>query len=425
MRIRLRRIQKSSINFEDTMFVIITNLIFASACFNVIYQRVPILDSVYNRLFIFSIYGIVCICVLQLFVDFTETKKLNYVTVIMLSMFFYEAFVSWVMGLFLIRALVVDSLSWVLVFCVSYCYSNKRDINKMMLNISLIIWGFVYCILMMPNISLHISGLDLRGGIISPLYYCFGFVGLILLCLPKIWKVVFSIVIGLMVLFSAKRTGVLVIVIGFFFYFMGRAFIEDKRTKRIKQYICMMFIVIIACLVVSWVIEKYNIGILDRMAAIATDGGSGRDEIWKSVIVNFKRSDILHKIFGYGFHAVPELLRPYNRYLFAHNGFLEVLFDFGILGLIIMISGIMWLGINTLKMQKERYFGAPIMMYSMVVIILLSMFGYFFEESRFVMPMAIVCGVCMGDYKRKIKRIGRSYNECNKKETISNADVIS
>ena len=401
MKIKLRRVKRTSVNIEDILFAMIVMLIFASACFDVIYQRAPAISIEYNRLFRNSIYGLVVICILKLLIDVAKTRKLNHITVLMLLMFLYGAFVTWIQGLFSLRALVVDNLAWILVFCVSYCYANRREINQIVLNPIFIIGTMVYCMLMMININMHIMGFDPRGGTVSSLYYCFGIIGLVLLCLPKSWKRIFSIVMGLMVLFSTKRTGVFVILIGFFFYFVGQASIEGRLVERVKKYVRIIFIIIAACLVALWFIEKYDIRILDRLATITTDGGSGRDEIWKSVLFNYKRSDVLHKIFGYGFHAVPELLRPFNRYLFAHNGFLEVLFDFGILGLIAMVSGIVWLGINTMKMQKEKHLAGPVMLYSMIVIILLSLFSYLFEESRFVMPVALVCGLCMGRYKKK------------------------
>ena len=115
----------------------------------------------------------------------------------------------------------------------------------------------------------------------------------------------------------------------------------------------------------------------------------------------YRNAGTIKKVFGHGFHAVPIIIRPFNRYLFAHSSFVEVLFDFGIIGLVGMIGGILWLLICLIRMIKKRILFAPIMAYSLVIVLLLSAVSYFFEESKMILPVAMTCGMCIGYLERK------------------------
>lgn len=65
-------------------------------------------------------------------------------------------------------------------------------------------------------------------------------------------------------------------------------------------------------------------------------GGNGRTIIYTNVLNAIHNSDLISKLFGHGFNAVASA--SFNSGLGAHNDFLEILYDYGILGLILIIA---------------------------------------------------------------------------------------
>lgn len=394
------RVKKSSFSIDRGLSTLVLILIFMSSYFDIIYERATVLNVIYNRLYRYSIYALVVICLVKIFLDIMRGRGLNQTVCGMILMFFYVAFITFAMDLFSINSIVVDNLSWILSFCVFFMYGEKQQEETLAFKRIVLIGTAIYCVLMLPNLRSRMMGLDPKGGIISPLYYGMGFLGIILLCCSNKMKIIFSGVIGLMILFSTKRTGLFSFILGLLGYLYINAVIEGQVRERLKKYGSIIFILVVAMLISFFSIERFNINILGRLATLSTDGGSGRSIIWESIINRFKESDTIHKLLGYGFHAVPEIIRPFNRYLFAHNGFMEVLFDFGIVGLTGMIAGILWLLTGTIRMIKWKAVFAPVMVYAMSIVVLFSIFSYLFEEARVVMPVTVICGICLGRFKR-------------------------
>lgn len=395
-------------NIITVVVNIIMVLIFITSYYDTVYVRNPTINLDYRRTFCYIIYSLIVLCILAIVLLCVKRKTLFLMPFIVAMVFMYEILISWIFDMLSLNILVIENLAWMLTFCVFYMYSKEEKItaNKSFFYI-IYIGTIIYCVLIIPNIRMHLMGMDLRGGIISSLYYSLGYLGLILLHSSSKNKIIFSVIIGMMILASTKRAGLFCFVIGLACYAFMQAYVEGNLKDRYKKYLQLFLLGVMALILAQWAINKYNIGIIDRLNSLATDGGSGRDYIWRSVISYFEGSSILHKLFGYGFHAVPVLIRPWGRALFAHNSFLEVLFDFGYVGLTFMILGILWITLNGYRMLKERYHDTSVMAYAWIVMILLSLFGYFFEESRFIMPVAVVCGLCMGKYQ--MVRKGRKY----------------
>ncbi len=69
---------------------------------------------------------------------------------------------------------------------------------------------------------------------------------------------------------------------------------------------------------------------LERMASIESDGGSGRVEIWLHTIDMIEESEPAELLFGHGFNTV---YRHSSLKLSAHNDILEIIYDYGFVGL--------------------------------------------------------------------------------------------
>lgn len=388
------------IDLDSFSVYLVSALVFISAWMDTIYwahRSMGIVEKMYRL----SLYAIVLVVVAQLIAEILINKSIYLLVFLILIMFLYGVFLTWENGLLTFRTMVTGNLAWILVFCSFFIYGKRHELNDPILQQIIILGSSVYCLVVIPNLRIRMAGLDELGGAIFSIYYSLGFLGLILLFCKRNTKVFFALVVGIMVLLSSKRAGVLLYVVGLLAFFYVNAYLEDDISVRMRKYRTIAYIVLAGTVFAISVTAIFRIGTLDRFQTITTDGGSGRDVIWESVLNKYRNAGIIKKVFGHGFHAVPIIIRPFNRYLFAHSSFVEVLFDFGIIGLVGMIGSILWLLICLIRMIKKRLLFAPIMAYSLVIVLLLSAVSYFFEESKMILPVAMICGMCIGYLERK------------------------
>ena len=154
------------------------------------------------------------------------------------------------------------------------------------------------------------------------------------LLLPYIFlfkKRIFSILSIFVILFfiiqGAKRGALIVGIVGAsIFIYYNLTSIQSKN--RIVSY----FFTIIGIVVSFFYLFNYllnNEYLIERLTSIS-DGGSGRDIIFTNLLNNWYNSEnILNFVFGYGFSSTIKFSGSGH---FAHNDWLELLTNFGILG---------------------------------------------------------------------------------------------
>ena len=121
------------------------------------------------------------------------------------------------------------------------------------------------------------------------------------------------------------------------------------------------------------------------------------------IVLNaYHSSGLVQRLFGHGFQSVYYILRPGGFYRFAHNSYIEYLYDYGTVGLILLLVFIIALIVSTIDMVRRKARFAPVMCLLLVISVFLGMFSYFFEESNIIMPVAVAYGVILGlDKKEK------------------------
>lgn len=161
------------------------------------------------------------------------------------------------------------------------------------------------------------------------------FVGLLpFVFLIKKWRIISGILMILIVLFiiqGAKRGAILAGLIGLlvFFYFQIR--VVEGRKKIYGYLYAILFIGILSFLTYKIFIK--NEFVVGRMASLFEGNLSNRDIIYKTIFNEWYYSgDIQNTIFGFGFAA--SLKMGGNL---AHNDWLELLSNFGLVGVIIYL----------------------------------------------------------------------------------------
>jgi O-antigen ligase len=115
-------------------------------------------------------------------------------------------------------------------------------------------------------------------------------------------------------------------------------------------------------------------------------------------------SNLREKIWGHGFQSVYYRLRPGGFSRFSHNSYIEYLYDYGIIGLSLLVLFVLFLIIIEIKFIREKNKYAPVMGMLLIITIFLSAFSYFFEESNIIQPIAVAYGIILGQAYKERKR---------------------
>ena len=96
--------------------------------------------------------------------------------------------------------------------------------------------------------------------------------------------------------------------------------------------------------------------VFERFENIEKDKGSGRLEVWEITSSMIVDQDIIKLFVGNGYNTV---LRDSRLQLSAHNDFLEVAYDYGLIGLFLYVCAFISLGLYIVKMILTRSKYAP------------------------------------------------------------------
>ena len=139
-------------------------------------------------------------------------------------------------------------------------------------------------------------------------------------------------IISLCAITALKRSGIIILFISVILLYYSN-FIYKKRIQP-KTILTAIFILVGVFVIFHYKADSIS-DVSQRFEMMSEDGGSGRDEIYKDVINRYKDGDLTQQLFGRGFDSVRGKDREMS--LSAHNDFLEVMYDFGLLGLLLYV----------------------------------------------------------------------------------------
>jgi len=182
---------------------------------------------------------------------------------------------------------------------------------------------------------------------------------LLLWCLPLLLLFGYSktnrllMAIALIAIFmTIKRGAMIASIVAFYVYVFSVLYISKSVKHKIRTLLfCGFFSVIVS------VVVFFNWDIVNERLSDKT--GSGRDEMYMSIIENYTNGDLQNLIFGYGLNSVQEFTKTYyggirldNKVgVAAHSDWIQYIHDFGVFGIIFMV----WLHIIFLKLIKYNY----------------------------------------------------------------------
>lgn len=126
--------------------------------------------------------------------------------------------------------------------------------------------------------------------------------------------------------------------------------------------------------------------IFDRFQGIEDDGGSGRVEIWTYVLQAFNSSNFISQLLGHGHYAVSEL----GDASAAHNDFLQVLYDYGIIVLFVYLSLHSAIIKKALMLKRTQSTLFASFYFFTVIFIVMSWVSILIPQQRYIIYMAIL-----------------------------------
>lgn len=212
----------------------------------------------------------------------------------------------------------------------------------------------------------------------------------LVLCIKKnIIKILGVLAILVAMMFSLKRGGLLsyAIATATYYIFYGFSVSDKKNQKRI------IVGTILSLIFISYLFNYINTfsgdAITDRFLKIEEDQGSGRVEIWNWIFNTYEYNAFsFDTLLGHGWNAVLKNsgLRS------AHNDFLEILYDFGIIALLLYIIFWIKLGRYAIRLfKKNSEYAAPLA--ALIVLILSnSMVSHVITYPKYLVLVMLVLG---------------------------------
>ncbi len=142
--------------------------------------------------------------------------------------------------------------------------------------------------------------------------------------------------------------------------------------------------------------QKMEVSPLERFE---DKSGSGRDQIYSTILNGIKDSSIATLLFGHGFYATADLTQKslgYNVAVVAHNDWLEVAYDFGLLGLILYLSILFSLLRVTIKSNKQY---SRLLLLILAIFLVRTSFSMVFADKGSVLFYTIIVLILLEDIR--------------------------
>ena len=237
----------------------------------------------------------------------------------------------------------------------------------------------------------------------NSIYYVIIFLPMLVFLKRPTIKKSLAVVLVILALLSNKRTVFLSVLAYFLTYeFMSRK--DISKNKKIIKAIGYSALIIFIYFIWPIITQDLNITVLKELslANIQADGGSNRIYIYSVLWKNQLTGSVKHWLIGDGYNAV--LLAHICKdgvgggWVSAHNDFLEIIYDYGIVGFVLYISFLVMLIRTGIKMQKMHYEYASAFMGTVIMVIVMSMTSHLIIYLNYYVIIFMFWAICISDY---------------------------
>lgn len=257
--------------------------------------------------------------------------------------FYFKNVLLYILLLFVIYSLFSDNILlnlyfsirvayWIFASIVFYFLFQNKLISVPKFKIMLILSASIAAIFTIR----YISGLDEENYANASGYLLLWILPLLLVFRKEIIVKLIILISIVAILITIKRGVMLALLLSFLGYMLALLFISRDFISKMKIFLGGILIagVSLIVLIPNWEIVSNR---------FEDKSGSGRDNLYETIITSYANSDLIHQFFGYGINSVQKLTaivlagHQDSVGVAAHSDWLQYLYDFGVLGLFFMI----------------------------------------------------------------------------------------
>lgn len=285
---------------------------------------------------------------------------------------------------------VGDALAWIGVFSIAYRvglqYPGMIKKAASVLACSIIIYAALF-----TQVKLFSAGRGIP--LISTAYYTLFFLPFALLSEKKIIKWGGTVLVLYTLLLCMKRTGFIAFVVGIVIYILVEYRSAPKGSKKRAFVLLGGLLALTAMYFFIMENTRGTFSVIDRLLSTGQTSNEGREDVWPVVISMIRYSDIIAVIFGHGFDTVIE---NSPLALSAHCDFLEVIYDYGVSGLLLYLTFYKRLWNGFIKMYRQGSELAAPMSFTFVTAFVVSLFSHLIIFPSYFLGFCLFWGLAMG-----------------------------
>ena len=285
---------------------------------------------------------------------------------------------------------VGDALAWIGVFSIAYRvglqYPGMIKKAASVLACSIIIYAALF-----TQVKLFSAGRGIP--LISTAYYTLFFLPFALLSEKKIIKWGGTVPVLYTLLLCMKRTGFIAFVVGIVIYILVEYRSAPKGSKKRAFVLLGGLLALTAMYFFIMENTRGTFSVIDRLLSTGQTSNEGREDVWPVVISMIRYSDIIAVIFGHGFDTVIE---NSPLALSAHCDFLEVIYDYGVSGLLLYLTFYKRLWNGFIKMYRQGSELAAPMSFTFVTAFVVSLFSHLIIFPTYFLGFCLFWGLAIG-----------------------------
>lgn len=284
----------------------------------------------------------------------------------------------------------VDMFYWVAVMILSYYSVLRLNTPKLHIAIVVLTLPFLsYSFFVMRDAGMGYSGTLL----LNPVYFISYLMPVVLLLRSRILKVGGLLLIFVVVVLSYKRMAILAYLTSIlvYFYYLSRSDSNSKIWKTLTVFMGTIMFVGVLAFSFRYLTGMFGLDWGGRMSDLVEGGGSGRFDIWARILTAFAEQPG-RWLLGYGYRAADPLGG-------GHNDYIEVLYDFGLIGLILYLMFIGKLVSIFFEMKRLNYKHFVAFAVSLVWLAWGTMFSQLVILPYWFLSLAFFWGITIADFE--------------------------
>lgn len=287
---------------------------------------------------------------------------------------------------------VIEMLCWLAVFFLSFYYSKRiktdciQYLIKMALPFLVIFVAFFWIIYTDTSVNVW--------GLYNAVYFPLFFFPYLTSLENKGGKYILMILVFSCLVVSYKRTALLLFLVAIIYYFGATMGNRMSMAKKMGLILAAGLALGAAFYLFGWLQNSYQLDWYARILDAKETGGSNRFFIWEQMLEAFKRQSLGEWLFGHGY-------RTTGIFGGAHNDILEILWDYGVIGLGLYAAFVGALLKIRKRMKRSHYEYMIPFTVSLIYFGIYSLAGQLFIMPQWFLILCMFWGILTGNYYRK------------------------